>query len=166
MKTDMSRCPEFASTVKERDNRQCVKCGYKPTNTTSLHAHHINPKDNGGSDDPENGATLCPTCHDFAPDWNTIISNDSYRKAFEIYRSTMNPPTMDLFYFGMMAENSEPLSVENVMQSTFFQQLPNLDVSNWWVACAGFADYKEVRSIMPMKWDWSCESSVQSEFQL
>jgi len=154
---------DFNTLVKKRDNYECVKCGYSPTNKSSLHAHHINPKDNGGPDIPENGVTLCYRCHKFAPDWNTIIHNDSYADAFEIYRSTMNPPVMDVFMFGMMAEKSEETSGSDIRQSTMFQQVPNLDPSNWWIVTAAFADYKKARSLIPMKWDWSTEQPMQTE---
>jgi len=159
----MSDRQGFESLVKERDNNECIKCGYKPSSSTNLHAHHINPKDNGGCDEVWNGATLCAKCHKFAPDWNTIVSDDSYRRAFEIYRGTMNPPAMDMFWFGMMAEHSEPISADNLFQSTILNELPNLDLSNWWIVCAAFADYKDVRSLLPLKWNWSVANSVQCE---
>lgn len=163
MKTQMADNPDFASSVKERDGRICVKCGYKPSSGTNLHAHHINPKDNGGCDEIQNGATLCAKCHKFAPDWNTVISDDSYRRAFEVYRSTMNPPAMDLFWFGMMAEQSDHTSAESMFKSTLYEELPNLNLSNWWMVAAAFADYKDVRTLLPLKWDWSEGGGVQCE---
>lgn len=43
----------------ERDGYQCVECGAEET----LEVHHIEPTDEGGTDDLENLKTLCRTCH-------------------------------------------------------------------------------------------------------
>ena len=53
--------------VLERDNHECQICckkeGYKHKNNVPLETHHIVPRSQGGSDDPSNLITLCPTCH-------------------------------------------------------------------------------------------------------
>ena len=54
--------PEWAKRRKEiiaRDGGKCRKCG----RSTDLEVHHIHPKFEGGSDEPENLATLCAVCH-------------------------------------------------------------------------------------------------------
>ncbi|MBM3188812.1 MAG: hypothetical protein FJZ90_08840 [Chloroflexi bacterium] len=48
----------FSVIVRERD-KVCQHCG----STELLQAHHIEPRANGGSDDPSNGVALCAGCH-------------------------------------------------------------------------------------------------------
>lgn len=38
----------------------CVACG---TRNASIEVHHVDPKENGGSDEIENLVALCPNCH-------------------------------------------------------------------------------------------------------
>ena len=47
--------------VYERDNYTCQGCG---ETDTELHAHHIVPKSDGGSDRMDNLLTLCKPCHE------------------------------------------------------------------------------------------------------
>jgi len=51
---------DFTQSVKRRDKR-CLLCG----STQKLQAHHIKPVRSHPElqDDPDNGATLCATCH-------------------------------------------------------------------------------------------------------
>lgn len=61
--------PEFQKTRRiafERDGNACVKCAA----TESLEAHHITPRDKGGSDDVGNLITLCHACH---KEWEWIV---------------------------------------------------------------------------------------------
>jgi len=70
------RQAEFAKQAREKTNRGnrvtrlgkqlakergecCELCGAKG----QLHAHHIQPKSEGGSDEPSNLQMLCPECH-------------------------------------------------------------------------------------------------------
>jgi len=46
--------------ILERDGYRCTRCG---ASDTILHIHHIIPFSEGGSNAPENLATLCIRCH-------------------------------------------------------------------------------------------------------
>ena len=50
----------FRAKVLWRDNYTCQHCN----ETSNLRAHHVIPKDQGGTDTPRNGLTLCEGCHD------------------------------------------------------------------------------------------------------
>jgi hypothetical protein len=52
--------------VKERDNYRCQNCGQGRggANDIEIHAHHIVPLKNGGSNKISNLQTLCEDCHD------------------------------------------------------------------------------------------------------
>jgi 5-methylcytosine-specific restriction endonuclease McrA len=50
---------DFRAKVLWRDGYQCQHCGSQ----AHLQAHHIQPRAEGGSDTPDNGITLCATCH-------------------------------------------------------------------------------------------------------
>lgn len=51
-------------TVIKRDHQKCKRCD-KRFKITLLSAHHIMPRDEGGSNDMSNLVTLCHPCHDF-----------------------------------------------------------------------------------------------------
>ena len=51
--------PHIRKAVIERDGGRCRKCG----RTHGLEAHHIIPRREDGTDDLENLATLCSSCH-------------------------------------------------------------------------------------------------------
>ena len=60
---------KFRNAVFERDGHKCIICN----NTENLDAHHItdrNEMPNGGYV-VENGASLCPKCHEIAEFWHT-----------------------------------------------------------------------------------------------
>lgn len=61
--------PRFESIRKEileRDDCTCQECGHLgDPDDGSLHVHHITPRSQGGSNDPENLKTLCSDCHQF-----------------------------------------------------------------------------------------------------
>lgn len=46
--------------IRRRDGERCVNCGA----ADDLRVHHVIRVDDGGTDDVENGATLCKSCHD------------------------------------------------------------------------------------------------------
>ncbi len=48
--------------VLDRDKYQCLLC--KKNSGLKLHVHHIQFRTNGGTNSPDNLATLCETCHD------------------------------------------------------------------------------------------------------
>jgi hypothetical protein len=50
----------FRAKVLWRDKYTCQRCGDKK----ELNAHHIRQKNEGGTDTPKNGITLCKKCHD------------------------------------------------------------------------------------------------------
>ena len=45
--------------VLQRDNHRCTQCGA----TSDLEVHHIVPRAEGGTNDPDNLVTLCANCH-------------------------------------------------------------------------------------------------------
>ena len=50
--------------VKVRDGKQCQICGDREGDPHCvLHAHHIEPRAQGGPDTPDNVITLCDLCH-------------------------------------------------------------------------------------------------------
>lgn len=51
--------------VYQRDNYTCQNCGATggPHGNTELHAHHVVPKSEGGSNQLKNLQTLCRDCH-------------------------------------------------------------------------------------------------------
>jgi len=55
----------FHVAVLDRDRHKCQVC----FTNTQLSAHHIKPREKGGSDEPRNGITLCRSCHDRAELW-------------------------------------------------------------------------------------------------
>lgn len=68
-------------SIRDRDNRSCQNCG---RTNTELHVHHIVPLKDGGSNNPENLATLCKECHNAihhtdkkAPQRNQTYSSES-----------------------------------------------------------------------------------------
>jgi len=148
----MGRNPAFRKKVLERDEYHCVKCGYNPSSTDRLEAHHITPLDHGGEDSIENGATLCNTCHRYAPDWDTVIDPEHYPDAFEMYCTTWNPPTVDLFWFGTMAVEIGFTDARQFRGDTVLEILPKMNDSNWWIILAAFADYGSARDILPFIW--------------
>lgn len=46
--------------VKEKAAFRCCRC-----QNIGIHVHHIIPQESGGSDEIENAAPLCPSCHDY-----------------------------------------------------------------------------------------------------
>ncbi|HGY89794.1 MAG TPA: AAA family ATPase [Planctomycetes bacterium] len=51
--------PALRRRILARDGHRCRNCGLK----TSLHAHHIRPRSEGGPTTPRNLVTLCTSCH-------------------------------------------------------------------------------------------------------
>ncbi|OTF07708.1 HNH endonuclease [Halorubrum sp. SD612] len=51
--------------VYSRDNYTCQQCGARggSSGDTELHAHHLTPRSEGGSDSLDNLQTLCVNCH-------------------------------------------------------------------------------------------------------
>jgi len=54
--------------VLDRDGRTCRFCGttdgeHREEHDTGLHVHHVVPRDDGGTDDPDNLLTVCIRCH-------------------------------------------------------------------------------------------------------
>ena len=93
-KEDLKRWrKEFRKAVLDRDHHSCVICGWSEDDDT-LDAHHITNRNeipNYGYV-PENGITLCPTCHRIVED-GTYSAEDLYKriksskeKAFEAAR--------------------------------------------------------------------------------
>lgn len=57
--TDKTAWKKLRAQIIERDNKRCLKCG----RSTDLEVHHIHGILYGGTDEPENLATLCHVCH-------------------------------------------------------------------------------------------------------
>jgi hypothetical protein len=53
--------PSTRATVLARDRHRCTSCG----TTRFLEVHHIAPRNEGGSNKPDNLTTLCSRCHRF-----------------------------------------------------------------------------------------------------
>lgn len=51
--------PETKKKILERDNYRCVVCGRGKEDGVDLVVDHIKPKDKGGTNDIDNGQTLC-----------------------------------------------------------------------------------------------------------
>ena len=49
----------------KRDRYSCQRCEKKDSRGRGLSAHHIVPRESGGSNDLSNLLTLCHKCHDF-----------------------------------------------------------------------------------------------------
>jgi len=54
--------PRTRREVLARDRHQCRRKGCR--HTRYLHIHHLEPRVQGGSNDPENLVTLCTSCHE------------------------------------------------------------------------------------------------------
>ena|SRR5229473_6059061 len=55
---------QLSRLVKRRDGAQCQICGDQAGDSYCvLHAHHITPRSQGGTDAPSNVITLCDLCH-------------------------------------------------------------------------------------------------------
>jgi 5-methylcytosine-specific restriction endonuclease McrA len=58
-----TRWKRLRQQARERDHYTCRRCGrHDPTGQT-LHAHHVAPISEGGTDTLDNVVTLCVTCH-------------------------------------------------------------------------------------------------------
>jgi len=120
--------------AKRRDNNRCQKCGYKPSSTSNIHAHHIVPKAEGGDDSVDNIVTLCSTCHDWAPHPHSPI--DDYEAAFDSFVNTGMKPQFDMVYFGALAAEQwgiEPEEIRDVlrMSTKVTEGRPRFDDSVW-----------------------------------
>jgi len=54
--------------ILERDSHTCQKCGFENKQGMDLELHPITPRAYSGDDSEENLVTLCPICHNYAPD--------------------------------------------------------------------------------------------------
>ena len=150
----VNRNSKTAQEAKERDEFSCVKCGYSPSDKSSLHAHHITLISISEDDSIGNLATLCSECHRYAPDWDTLTKEKAYPRAFENCWSTCVSPAFDFALFGSQIQQAD-----NELYVSAFQEgsllnagLPRLDPSNQWILLAAFADYKNFRSLLFFDW--------------
>ena len=75
----------FRALLWKRCRGRCERCRcllrfaiYDPWNPhPPMHAHHLLPRSRGGTDEPSNGAALCPWCHlavhEHRDDWQDWI---------------------------------------------------------------------------------------------
>ena len=95
---------KWGKEVQERDDHQCQCCGAEKTTPSSMHSHHIVPREYFPklADDLSNGITLCSRCHKklhaditrltvagikldaegFREHYNTYMSNHSFLRPF------------------------------------------------------------------------------------
>ncbi len=150
----MSRDPETALKAKQRDGMECVKCG-RSGSPSSLHAHHIVPRSSGGSDRIENLATLCPTCHRYAP--TAGVRDEHLESLFGDYIETDLRPEADLLYFGQLRGERAGASAEETRR--FFEESARkaresddlrevTEPCAYWLQCAALADYGCTRAAM------------------
>jgi Zn finger protein HypA/HybF involved in hydrogenase expression len=57
---DMAFSEKIKLEVKQKADFKCCRC-----RSIGVQVHHIVPQENGGSDNIENAAPLCPNCHDY-----------------------------------------------------------------------------------------------------
>jgi 5-methylcytosine-specific restriction endonuclease McrA len=68
------RC--LQNQIINRDGQRCVMC----KDTHALSAHHILPRDKGGTDATCNLVTLCRECHDIKELGYSVVDKDIYHK--------------------------------------------------------------------------------------
>lgn len=164
----MTRGSDPQAEAKERDEYTCRKCGHSDD---EMKGHYIVPLDDGGDEDVDNVATLCPTCYRYAPD--EFLESEAYENVFEEYVNTDVRPEADFAYFGVLAteklataycgttdglegadlETDELLdSIQCVVDS--IRDLPERsDVENpayYWIQFAQFAEYGCVPDAEPL----------------
>lgn len=66
--------------VRRRDERRCQRCSAA---NVGLHVHHIVPRKQGGSDDPDNLITLCAQCHQREHSSRTMETPDQLSRPME-----------------------------------------------------------------------------------
>jgi hypothetical protein len=87
------RITKWSKLIRERDNYTCRNCGTKERPGETHHAHHILPRMLGGENTPDNGITLCNTCHhkahsgDMSPQaiWRKVNSPIKVRDAAYVF---------------------------------------------------------------------------------
>lgn len=84
-------------TVLERQNHECLFCGvsdeaHREEYSNGLDVHHVIPREDGGSDSPENLAALCRSCH---------------KKLESIHARAMGQMAPDVPFANQIAEMSE-----------------------------------------------------------
>ena len=65
---------------------KCTLCEYQ-SERTSIHYHHIIPRELGGTDKASNLVYLCPNCHNkvFVPDSNSGIHSFKNNNSIQIF---------------------------------------------------------------------------------
>lgn len=99
----MSNKEDVKHRLKEKHDYRCQKCNYRPVKSKSdrIQAHHIIPESEGGDDTFSNLVPLCKRCHDGIPSPHPLV--EDYESMTEDYLDTDLQPSMDVFYFGMLA---------------------------------------------------------------
>jgi hypothetical protein len=62
----------------KRDNYRCVACGLGEKEGVKINADHINPQDRRGTNDIENGQTLCTTCNNLKKNYSRTEAGKRY----------------------------------------------------------------------------------------
>ena len=92
----MSFSEKIKLEVKQRANFRCCRC-----QNIGVQVHHIVPQKDGGSDDIDNAAPLCPTCHDYFggnPDKRKEIIQMRdwwFQKAVQMFYQTPKLPELE-----------------------------------------------------------------------
>ena len=63
-KSEVAGWREIQGRVIARDRHRCLRCGSRMRRLLTV--HHLKPRDEGGTNDDRNLATLCVPCHDWA----------------------------------------------------------------------------------------------------
>ncbi|WP_373896356.1 HNH endonuclease [Virgibacillus sp. CBA3643] len=83
-KTTRNFTPKVKEEIFERDNYRCIKCGsYRVENVP----HHIHYKSQGGIGEKQNGATVCPYCHDWAHHKRNSVFGEPSKEGKEWFES-------------------------------------------------------------------------------
>ena len=148
------------TTAHDSDVVACEKCGHQIL-TEELVEHHIVPLAAGGSDDPDNIATLCRHCARYAPD--DFLDPEEYEPVFADYIATGKRPEVDFAYFGVIATEklatayrdaaggiTGELDADELVESidpivNTVQSLPEAEDTHspayYWILYARFAEY-------------------------
>lgn len=71
--------PTQKKQILYQQNNKCAKC-HKPLDPRAIHFHHIKPWSSGGRTITQNGAALCPTCHEILTHKERLKKVDKRRK--------------------------------------------------------------------------------------
>lgn len=80
--------PAVKKAIHEKDNYQCVVCGLGERDNVDIAADHIIPLDNNGTNDIENGQTLCTQHNNMKKNYSRTEAGKKY--FIKIYEIAVN----------------------------------------------------------------------------